>query len=1058
VRSRLFSDSPDLRHVLIHLLRIGLPEIFKFTVRSLEHLGVSAVIIEDKEGLKQNSLLENSDHLHKLADVETFCEKISAGIAARRNPDFMIIARMESLVAGRSVDEALYRANASVDAGASGVMIHSRKKDAKEIMEFIAKFRCFHKNIPVVVVPSSYNTVTEFELGQAGASIVIYANQLLRSAYPSMMNVASSLLDHSRAFEAEKYLLPIKEITSLIQHDGTVKKKTDTAHVSKKATRAPFSKSLSRNVGNGLLKPRRLKEAKPNVPLAEFSCESLPSTEAKIENTISPAKFVDFLRNDIDIDFFTGVPDSCIKKLGAEIDRQSKNDPTKMIHAIAANEGAAIGMAVGHYLATSKLPLVYMQNSGLGNAVNPLLSAAHPEVYGIPMIMVLGWRGSPGVHDEPQHLVTGRQTRKILAGLEIETFILPTNDYEAEGLILSAREYAMEHSCPVAVLVKPDTFSGDMPPTEKDTRQLMSREQALTQILDTVHPEDIVVATTGFTSRELFELREARGESHSSDFLCVGSMGHAIAIAQGIAIAQPTRTVWCLDGDGASLMHMGSMALSASFSLSNLRHILINNEAHESVGGQHTVARQRDSDFINFQQLASSLGYIAMDTIESKSDIKGKLSTFSQGYQNGPSFLEIKVSLGARQDLGRPKITPIESRNAFMSFLRQDVPSKKEYARTSTVTADSFLLTPGPLTTSNSVKHAMLHDFGSRDKSFVSLTAKIRSRLVDLLKHDMNKDELTVVLLQGSGTFAVEAMIQQFVPPSNNDGKLLIFCNGAYGRRMAGICSAAGRSFVLIESPEDEPLDISRVEAALVDHADATHAAIVACETTTGVLNPVSEIASTVASHGRRLLVDAMSSFGVIEMEDPNMKFDALVASSNKGLQGSPGLGFVIANKNALMESAKNATTLSLDLYSQWRGFEDNGEWRFTPPTHCLLALAKALEELEAEGGVAGRRRRYQKNAKILVDGMRSLGFETIIPDEVQAPVIVTFRMPLHHKFNFQDFYESLSNQGYTIYPGKITREPTFRVGCIGHIFPQDMEGFIAAVRRTLNQNGIQLN
>lgn len=372
--------------------------------------------------------------------------------------------------------------------------------------------------------------------------------------------------------------------------------------------------------------------------------------------------------------------------------------------------------------------------------------------------------------------------------------------------------------------------------------------------------------------------------------------------------------------------------------------------------------------------------------------------------------------------------------------------------KASSETGDSLLLTPGPLTTSLAVKQAMLRDYGSRDKTFVAITAKVRKQIVNVLQG--SNDNLTTVLLQGSGTFAVEAMISQFVP--RGTGKLLILCNGAYGRRMATICEVSGRAFELVESPEDQPLSMTAVNSALDDHVDATHVAVVSCETTTGVLNPISGIASAVASRKMGLLLDAMSSFGVVEL-DASMQFDAIAASSNKGLQGSPGLGFVVANKGALADSAGNASSLSLDLYNQWCGFEKSGEWRFTPPTHCVLALAQALDEFEAEGGVSGRRSRYETNAKILIDGMRNLGFKTVVADESQAPVIVTFDMPTDPKFGFQEFYDRLSSKGYVIYPGKLTKAPSFRVGCIGHIFPDDMKGFLRAVSVVLGDMGVSL-
>ena len=350
----------------------------------------------------------------------------------------------------------------------------------------------------------------------------------------------------------------------------------------------------------------------------------------------------------------------------------------------------------------------------------------------------------------------------------------------------------------------------------------------------------------------------------------------------------------------------------------------------------------------------------------------------------------------------------------------------------------------------------MLHDYGSRDQRFIELTSKVRNQIVDVFPGGQNSD-LTAVLLQGSGTFAVEAMIAQFVPLSG--GKLVILSNGAYGRRMADICKAIGRSHVLYESPEDEPLNATKINAFLQNDAEAngaTHVAVIHCETTTGVLNPLREIATVVESNGKKLLVDAMSAFGVIEVDPSTVKFEALAASSNKGLQGPPGVGFVVCTRQGLEKVAGNANTVSLDLSAQHRQFEATGEWRFTPPTHVMLGLAEALDEFVAEGGTVGRRSRYASNCTILVEGMRKLGFETLLEnDQDQAPVIVTFRLPSDPNFEFQQFYDLLSDRGFMIYPGKVATAPTFRVGCIGDVHSKDMYHFLDVVRNVLTIMGV---
>ena len=364
-------------------------------------------------------------------------------------------------------------------------------------------------------------------------------------------------------------------------------------------------------------------------------------------------------------------------------------------------------------------------------------------------------------------------------------------------------------------------------------------------------------------------------------------------------------------------------------------------------------------------------------------------------------------------------------------------------------TGDPWLLTPGPLTTSATVKQATLHDWGSRDADFIGINRRVRERLVEMVGGEGSH---VCVPLQGSGTFAVEAMIGTFVPV---DGKLLILINGAYGERMAKICRLAGHDFETITWAEDQPIDTMRLEQALTNR-EITHVAVVHCETTSGILNPISDIARVTARHGRSLLIDSMSGFGALHIDARDLPFDALAASSNKCLEGVPGMGFVIARKSALGARAGCARSLSLDLYDQWQAMEKNGQWRFTPPTHVIVAFEKALIEHAAEGGVAGRGVRYSKNCKLLVEGMRKLGFSPLLPDDLQAPIIVTFHMPADPRFNFDTFYDRLRQKGYLIYPGKLTVGDSFRIGCIGHLGEAEMRGALAAIETTMDEMGVK--
>lgn len=363
---------------------------------------------------------------------------------------------------------------------------------------------------------------------------------------------------------------------------------------------------------------------------------------------------------------------------------------------------------------------------------------------------------------------------------------------------------------------------------------------------------------------------------------------------------------------------------------------------------------------------------------------------------------------------------------------------------------DPYLLTPGPLTTSGPVKEAMLRDWGSRDHAFIEMTRRVRDRLVALAS---GGEDFTAVPIQGSGTFVVEAMLGTLVP---RGGKALVLVNGSYGKRIARILEIIGRDHAMYETGEDTPPDPAELARRLAADTAIGHVVVVHCETTSGILNPVAPIAAVVAAAGRRLLIDAMSSFGAIPLDLGAVACDAVVASANKCLEGVPGLSYAIVGKAVLEAAADNAHSLSLDLHDQWLGFERNGQWRFTPPTHVLAAFDRALADHAAEGGVAGRGRRYARNCQVLVDGMRSLGFETFLPDILQAPIIVTFHSPADPAYDFNQFYDGLAQRGYVIYPGKLTALDTFRIGCIGALGEGEMRGAVAAVAEVLAELGVE--
>ena len=377
------------------------------------------------------------------------------------------------------------------------------------------------------------------------------------------------------------------------------------------------------------------------------------------------------------------------------------------------------------------------------------------------------------------------------------------------------------------------------------------------------------------------------------------------------------------------------------------------------------------------------------------------------------------------------------------------MPLSKPTAPFASETGDPFLLTPGPLTTSRSVKAAMLHDWGSRDANFIAINKAVLAQLCEIAN---GGEDYVTVPVQGSGTFAVEAMLTSLVPPK---GKVLVLVNGAYGLRAKRILDIAGRKTVVHQTAEDAPPDLKKVEAILKRTPSITHVFAVHCETTSGILNPVEEIGALAAQYGKGYLIDSMSAFGAVPLDARAVRADAITASSNKCIEGVPGLGFVICRRAALEASQGNATTLVLDLHDQWSNFEKTGQYRFTPPTHVIVALHQALQEFTAEGGVPGRGGRYRNNCRILLDGMAALGFKPLLAADLQAPIIVTFHMLDDPRFDFQRFYDGLKERGFVIYPGKLTVADSFRMGCIGRLGEREMHGALDAVRELLRVMGV---
>ncbi|TVQ05889.1 MAG: 2-aminoethylphosphonate--pyruvate transaminase [Balneolaceae bacterium] len=360
-----------------------------------------------------------------------------------------------------------------------------------------------------------------------------------------------------------------------------------------------------------------------------------------------------------------------------------------------------------------------------------------------------------------------------------------------------------------------------------------------------------------------------------------------------------------------------------------------------------------------------------------------------------------------------------------------------------------LLLTPGPLSTSKTVKAAMLRDWCTWDDDYNSIVQEIRKEIVSLAVKTV--ENYTAVLMQGSGTFSVEATIGSVVPP---DGKLLVLANGAYGNRIATIASYLKMNLAVLDWGDTGPVNLDDLENILNQDKEITHVAVVHTETTTGMLNPAESIARVVKKHNKIFILDAMSSFGGIPLDMEKLGIDYLVSSANKCIQGVPGFGFVIARRSEIENVKGYARSLSLDLYSQWKTMEDqHGKWRFTSATHVVRAFRQALIELQEEGGIEARYRRYHENQAVLVKGMKELGFKPLLPDEQHSPIITTFLSPDSESYEFKRFYDELKKHGFVIYPGKVTSYDCFRIGNIGEVYRQDIDRLLAAIQESMYWN-----
>ena len=357
------------------------------------------------------------------------------------------------------------------------------------------------------------------------------------------------------------------------------------------------------------------------------------------------------------------------------------------------------------------------------------------------------------------------------------------------------------------------------------------------------------------------------------------------------------------------------------------------------------------------------------------------------------------------------------------------------------------LLTPGPLTTTDTVKKEMLFDHCTWDDDYKKITLSIREKLLNLAH--VSEPEYTVVLMQGSGTFGVESVLTSVI---GEEDTLLIAANGAYGERMGDIARHAGIHYLMYEEDYNKIPSAEKIREILAEHPEITHVSMVHSETTSGILNDIASVAKVVKGAGKTFIVDAMSSFGGVDIPVGDLEIDFIISSANKCIQGVPGFSFIICNREKLMESKGKARSLSLDLYDQWETMNKDGKWRFTSPTHVVLAFAQALKEMEEEGGIVARAKRYEENNRLLIQKMAEMGIRPYIGSEHQGPIITTFLYPEHHNFSFQDMYQYIKDRGYAIYPGKVTDADTFRIGNIGEIYKEDIEKLCCIIKEFLEE------
>lgn len=727
--------------------------------------------------------------------------------------------------------------------------------------------------------------------------------------------------------------------------------------------------------------------------------------------------------------FYSGVPCSFLKSLINYATCESFYVPS-------TNEGDAVATCFGATLGGAK-SVVLMQNSGLANAVSPLTSLNFP--FRVPVLGFVSLRGAPNEQDEPQHELMGRITTDLLEAMEVSWEYLSADMKEAQQQLGRAdaalhegktfffvvkkgtfdeyalREQRLPH--PVNATLQGPTTASVEAPRRSDVLEALARSRK---------PNTVILGTTGVTGRELYQLAH-----HDQNFYMVGSMGCVGSIGLGLALHRPDLEVIAVDGDGALLMRMGSLAANAAMSPRNMFHVVLDNAVHESTGCQPTA-----SSHVKFGVVAASCGYRRSYDLNSEAEL---LSVLAEWRENPElAFVRLVIQPGHLDPLARPVEPPYELVRRLMSSVGAPLPLATRNASGSRY-CRNVLFTPGPATTTLSVKLAQVFpDVSPRTVAFNEFVQKIRLEITSLVA---NPNTHETVLFGGSGTAAVEAMVSSVGALGE---QMLIINNGAYGNRMCEIASAASASFDVFVSNPCLPLDLSELERALVTSKSPVRwVAVVHHETTTGLLNDVAAVGSLAHKYGARILVDAMSSFAALPIDMPEMNIAFLASSSNKNIQGMAGASFVVSETQAL-NSLKDARPKSfyLDLYKEAFAVRTTKQSRFTPPVQALFALKAALEELSIEG-VEQRFSRYSSNCRALLDGALRLGFKPLVKWEECAKILVSLLPPEGSSYDFFDMQEYFSDRSIVIYEGKLTNINYVRLSTIGDIQRSDVELFL---------------